>query len=93
VVDDEEALVNMMEQKLTRLGYEVVACHGSLEALRQFRSAPRRFAAVITDLNMPQLTGSDLARQIAQIRPGTPVILCSGSGNLLVRARNSCPWC
>jgi CheY-like chemotaxis protein len=91
VVDDEEALVNMMEQKLTRLGYEVVACYGSIEALRQFRAAPRRFAAVITDQNMPQLSGSDLARQIAQIQPGTPVILCSGSGNILVRARELRP--
>ena len=87
VVDDEEALVNVMEQKLTRLGYEVVACHSGVEALRQFRATPDRFAAVITDQNMPQLTGTDLALEVIRTRPHLPVILCTGSGSALVRTR------
>jgi CheY-like chemotaxis protein len=87
VVDDEEALVNVMEQKLTRLGYEVVACHSGVEALRQFRATPDRFAAVITDQNMPQLTGTDLALEVIRARPHLPVILCTGSGSALVRTR------
>jgi signal transduction histidine kinase/CheY-like chemotaxis protein len=91
IVDDEEALVNVMEQKLTRLGYEVVPCLGSIEALRQFRAAPERFAAVITDQNMPQLCGADLAREIVRTRPQLPVILCSGSGNVLVRTQALLP--
>jgi len=79
VVDDEEPLVNMMEQKLTRLGYEVVACADSVEALEKFKAAPRRFSVVITDQNMPRLTGCHLADEIARLRADTPVILCSGS--------------
>jgi len=81
VVDDEEALVNLLQQKLTRLGYEVVAHHDSTEALAAFKAAPHRFDLVITDQTMPRLTGVDLAREILRLRPDTPIILCSGAGS------------
>src|SRR6185503_7693913 len=75
----------------TRLGYEVIAHHDSGEALKEFRSAPGRFDVVITDLNMPHLTGSDLVEKIFELRSSIPVILCSGSGQALVTARNLRP--
>jgi signal transduction histidine kinase/ActR/RegA family two-component response regulator len=85
VVDDEEPLANMMQQKLTRLGYEVVAHIDSVAALKEFQSAPQRFDLVITDQSMPRLTGADLAREITRLRENTPIILCSGSGQALIR--------
>jgi CheY-like chemotaxis protein len=33
---------------------------------------------VITDYTMPKMTGTDLAREIMQIRPDVPIILCTG---------------
>jgi len=86
VVDDEEPLVNMMQQKLTRLGYEVVAHHDSVRALEAFQAAPGSFDVVITDHTMPRLTGADLAREIIRLRADTPIILCSGSGQALITA-------
>jgi CheY-like chemotaxis protein len=86
VVDDEEPLVNMMQQKLTRLGFEVVAHHDSVKALEAFRAAPGSFDVIITDHTMPRLTGADLAREIVRLRADTPVIMCSGSGQALVAA-------
>jgi signal transduction histidine kinase/CheY-like chemotaxis protein len=86
VVDDEEPLVNMMQQKLTRLGYEVVAHHDSVKALEAFQAAPGSFDVVITDQSMPRLTGADLAREIVRLRADMPVIMCSGSGHALVAA-------
>lgn len=80
VVDDEEPLANMMQQRLSRLGYDVVAFPSSAEALKQFQSAPSRFDLVITDRVMPQLTGDALARELQRVQPDIPVILCSGSG-------------
>lgn len=90
VVDDEECLANMMQQKLTRLGYDVVAHRDSLAAWKEFEAAPRRFDVVITDQTMPHLTGNDLARRISRLRPETPVILCSGSGQALLSAQERC---
>ena len=86
LVDDEEPLVNMMQQKLTRLGYEVIAHQNSIEALKAFQAAPQRFDLIITDQTMPHLTGADLAREVVRIRAATPIILCSGSGHALVQA-------
>jgi len=86
VVDDEEPLVNMMRQKLTRLGYQVVAHHDSVKALEAFQAAPGSFDVVITDQTMPRLTGADLAREVVRLRPDTPIILCSGSGQALISA-------
>ena len=84
VVDDEEPLVNMMQQKLTRLGYEVVAHHDSVKALEAFRAAPASFDVIITDHTMPRLTGADLAREMIRLRADIPIILCSGSGQALI---------
>ena len=77
-VDDEEVLVQVGREMLAGLGYEVVGMTGSLDALELFRARPDRFDLVIADMTMPNMTGIDLLREIMQIRPGMPAILCSG---------------
>ncbi|MEE9914173.1 MAG: response regulator [Deltaproteobacteria bacterium] len=77
-VDDEEDIADLMQTILTELGYLVTTCTDSREAIRIYQSDPRSFDLVITDMTMPHLSGSDLARQIIRIRPGQPVILCTG---------------
>ena len=83
VVDDEETLANMMQQRLTRLGYEVLACHDSVHALGMIQAAPQNFDLVVSDQTMPRLTGTDLAAEISRLDLSVPVILCSGSPNSL----------
>lgn len=78
-VDDEEALMRLGAEQLARMGFEVEAAGDGGEALRLFRSDPDRFALVITDQSMPTRTGLQLAREIQKLRPGVPIILCSGS--------------
>lgn len=77
-VDDEKDLVDISRQMLERLGYEVTALTNSIEALERFSEDPGRFDLVITDLSMPDMTGEKLVREILNIRPGMPVIMCSG---------------
>jgi signal transduction histidine kinase len=77
-VDDEAVLVSLGEAILQRLGYEVVACTSSTEALAAFRAAPQRFDVVITDQTMPHMTGEGLAQTIRRLRPDVPIILCTG---------------
>ncbi len=77
-VDDEEALVLLSGQLLSRLGYDVVTRTSSLEALEAFRANPDRFDLVITDQTMPQMTGIELAQEMLRIRPDIPIILCTG---------------
>ena len=78
LVDDEVVLVHLGEAILRRLGYEVVACSSSTEALEVFRAAPQRFDLVVTDQTMPHMTGEKLAQALRRLRPDIPIILCTG---------------
>ncbi|OPY75201.1 MAG: Wide host range VirA protein [Syntrophorhabdus sp. PtaU1.Bin050] len=77
-VDDEDLLVELNCERLTRLGYEVVATTSSIEALELFKKEPRRFHLVITDYTMPRMTGVDLAKELLKVRNDIPIILCTG---------------
>ncbi len=78
VVDDEESIVDILKQTLLYLGYKVEGESSSLNALETFRSKPAGFDLVITDMTMPGLTGAKLARELMDIRPDIPIILCTG---------------
>src|SRR6266853_1189919 len=77
-VDDEESLVFLATRSLGRLGYKVTGETDPARAVQLFRENPSQFDAVITDLSMPGLSGSELARQIMEVRPNTPVVMMSG---------------
>ncbi|MBL9169816.1 MAG: response regulator [Verrucomicrobiales bacterium] len=78
VVDDEESIVFLTTRILKKLGYRSRGFRSPEEALAQFKFKPYDYAAVITDLSMPNLSGPDLARQILMIRPDIPIILTTG---------------
>ncbi len=82
-IDDEEILAEMGQAMLERLGYRVTVRRNSIEALNTFQNQPDKFDLVITDQTMPGMTGSDLARRMLQIRPGIPIILCTGYSTLV----------
>ena len=77
-VDDEAGLVDLGTEMLSNLGYRVTACADSLDALKIYAASPRQFDLVITDMNMPGMSGSDLASAIFKLRPDQPIILCTG---------------
>lgn len=77
-VDDEESIVFIMRQMLERLGYQVEVKMNPVEALELFRSGPDQFDLVITDMAMPQMDGDKLVKEILNIRPEMPIILCTG---------------
>jgi PAS domain S-box-containing protein len=77
-VEDEESLARLGKEAMTGLGYEVMVRTSSVEALEAFRADPLRFDAVVTDQTMPNMTGEALSRNLLQIRPDVPIILCTG---------------
>jgi CheY-like chemotaxis protein/anti-sigma regulatory factor (Ser/Thr protein kinase) len=77
-VDDEWSLVNVGQQILKKLGYKVIARTNPVEALEVFRAQSDEIDLVVTDQTMPHMTGDVLARKIMQLKPGIPVIICSG---------------
>ena len=77
-VDDEISIVKMINQILTRMGYNVETRLNPVEALELFRSKPDQFDLVITDMTMPQMTGVRLSEKLIEIRKDIPIIICTG---------------
>jgi CheY-like chemotaxis protein len=87
-VDDEEALVQLGQRLLTRLGYTVTACQSSVEALQRFQQAPQTFDLVMTDQTMPEMTGEQLSYELRQLQLDIPIIMCTGFS----RTRDAATW-
>jgi len=82
LVDDEKSLVDAHSEAFKKLGYQVISRYSSIDALEAFRAQPGKFDLVITDQTMPKMTGLQLAREMMNIRPDIPVILCTGFSDL-----------
>ncbi len=78
LVDDESLMTEVGEKMLSRLGYRVTIANSGQQALELFMEAPDNYDLVITDMTMPYMTGVDLAKTLMEIRPGVPIILCTG---------------
>ncbi|MBN2126082.1 MAG: PAS domain S-box protein [Deltaproteobacteria bacterium] len=87
LVDDEVQIVRMLEEMLERLGYHVTSRTSSVEALEAFRARPDAFDLIVTDQTMPNMTGIRLAEEIMKIRPGIPVVLCTGFSETITKER------
>ena len=82
-IDDEELIVEIAHQLLENLGYKVTSLTSSVEAFKLFKSNPNMFDLIITDMSMPEMTGDELAKNILEIRPDTPIILSTGYNELI----------
>jgi two-component system cell cycle sensor histidine kinase/response regulator CckA len=78
VVDDEPALLRMLHEYLTRLGYEVQACSSARDALDVFAASPSNYDLVLADLTMPEMSGMELVVQLLRFNPRASILLCSG---------------
>jgi two-component system, cell cycle sensor histidine kinase and response regulator CckA len=77
-VDDEKAAVDVSIKALERYGYRVKGMTDSKSALEEFRKNPDIYKMLITDMTMPDMAGDELSEEILAIKPGLPVILCTG---------------
>lgn len=77
-VEDDEDQIATIPRVLEQLGYQVQAESDVTKALDRFRETPDQFDVVITDFDMPEVNGLELAKEIKTIAPTTPVILVSG---------------
>ena len=77
-VDDDHALVFLVERALTRKGFKVTTFTDPHKACAALRANARDYDLVVTDYNMPGYCGIDLLREARAIRPDLPVALASG---------------
>jgi signal transduction histidine kinase len=77
-LDDDDTLVFLVRRLLERRGYRVTAVCDQQEAINAVRAQPDGFALVMTDYNMPGMSGIDVAREVLAINPRLPVAVASG---------------
>jgi DNA-binding response OmpR family regulator len=79
VVDDEEPLRGVLSRVLSANGFRVLVASTGNEALRICARMRRPIAVMITDLQLPGLSGFELAEEAARLRPAMPVLFMSGA--------------
>ena len=87
LVEDEAAQRERLAVLLGRLGYSVTARQDGSEALAAFETDPGDFDVIVTDQAMPKMSGYQLAEAVSRIRPGIPVVLCTGFSDTVDRER------
>ncbi len=86
-VDDDEVMRITIEGLLSRQGFRVTTAASSRAALALLRDGPQHFDLVISDHNMPEGSGLDLALALPALRPGLPLVICSGYVDAELHAR------
>ncbi len=78
VIDDEEAVRDILSRMLKTKGHQVVVASNGEEGIERFRSEP--FDLVFTDLGMPKLSGWEVGKAIKGINPKVPIAMITGWG-------------
>ncbi|MCI5066219.1 response regulator [bacterium] len=78
VVDDEEAVRNVVSMSLRHLGYEVTERSDSREAVDLVRNGELHYDLVVLDMLMPHMTGEEVFQAIRETRPELAVLIMSG---------------
>jgi signal transduction histidine kinase len=78
VVEDEPAMLEVARRLLAGGGYSVLTAGGGEEALRVATGHEGTIDLLLTDVVMPGMLGKEVAKRIAQLRPGIAVLYMSG---------------
>lgn len=92
VVEDAEPIRKMVCSMLSFSGYNCLEAADGKEALRIVKTSPNAVDLILTDILMPHMNGTDLAREVSSLRPDLPVIFMSGySDDPVVRTLEGSP--
>jgi DNA-binding NtrC family response regulator len=92
LVDDEEDVRKLMLAVLQSNGYEVLEANTGLTALATYQKNSHKIDLVVTDIVMPQMTGVELGRLLAERAPGLKILFISGyRDNPLVASLGQAP--
>ncbi len=79
LVDDEQNILLTYRTILERGGHRVETASTAEDALKAFEAEGAD--VIVTDMNMPGISGIELVKQIRQRSPGTEIIVMTGAGS------------
>ncbi|HOK08959.1 MAG TPA: PAS domain S-box protein [Candidatus Hydrogenedens sp.] len=78
LVDDEESVLQVAEETISYLGFQVILARNGKEALEKVYQHKDDLKGVVLDVTMPELDGFEVFQKMNEICANIPVILCSG---------------
>ena len=78
VLDDEESIAVFMTEFFKLKGYKVTKETSSKEALKKIKQSSKTFDLIITDQSMPDISGTELAKFVYDIRKDLPIVITTG---------------
>ncbi len=79
LIDDDKSVLTLLKRKLTGIGHSVESFDDCQSAYDAFCHSPERFDLIISDLNMPKMTGIQFYEKVHAITPDKPFILITGT--------------
>jgi two-component system cell cycle sensor histidine kinase/response regulator CckA len=88
IVDDEAAVCEFVDRVLHDHGYRTEVAYSASGALAKIEACGR-FDLLLTDVNMPQVSGDALAAQVRRRDPAVKVLYFTGYSDLLFEAKGT----
>jgi DNA-binding NtrC family response regulator len=82
IVEDDEAVRELLREILKRAGHEVVAAGNGKEAIALYQDNPDTADLVITNILMPEKEGLEMIQEMRRDDPGIKIIAISGGGQI-----------
>jgi DNA-binding response OmpR family regulator len=89
-IDDDSALLRMLAAGLEFHGFKVVTACDGIEAVVNFRENEGRFDAIVTDRDLPEMNGFEVARMVRDEGFTGPIYMMSGRRRIIFRMRPTC---
>ena len=84
-IDDDDHILRLLQEYLESIGYEVKTVNDSLKGIKLFDN-DKKLDLVITDIQMPGLSGNDVAMHIRKSKRGAmPIIAITGSEDAAIQ--------
>jgi two-component system cell cycle sensor histidine kinase/response regulator CckA len=88
LVEDEQSVRRAAAEFLTLQGYTVFEAKDGLDALSVAKGCGATIHLLVTDVVMPNMSGGQLAKELAQLRPDTKILFVSGYAGKTVLDHN-----
>ena len=86
IVEDDEEMRSLLKEFLEEEGFEMEYAHNGFDALREIAGKP--FDLIVTDVEMPGLTGLDILPEMKKLRPAASIIVMTSFANEEVYRRS-----
>src|SRR5262245_62891996 len=87
IVDDDEAVLSFVDRVLSEAGYQTMTASNGPDAIELARKTP--IDLLLTDVNMPRMTGDELARRLRHDEPALKVLYLTGYSDQLFKEKTT----